>query len=261
MLISKVWEKIFSDYGIGTHDFAKSPFFITTSQIEASCQHLASTSKNQWVSLSKQNKRESRPDIFIRNDLFLLPVKRGKRAIVKGEGYFDIPEISFAEDYSSRLDFQLDSVGLGSSQIQCLDFAHASGLISSFIEDDSLQLTLRGRYHIPFLEFNVAHQGIKVENAQINIDAGYEGRDKLVLVKIKNSPAKNFPVRQLYYPYRYWKTQTSKEISLILFEKRQEEYLFWQYQFKNALNYNSLGLVKSVGYKVTTSITHNQQNN
>jgi hypothetical protein len=250
MLANREWEKIFSDYGIGNHDFTESPFFITTHQIESSFQHLTSTSKHQWMSLSKQNRRESRPDVFIRNNLFLLPVKRGKRAIIRGEGYFDVPEINHSEDYSSGLDFQLDSVGFGSSQIQYLDFAYASSLIGSFIEDDSLQLTLRGRYYMPSVEFDVAHQKMKVENVQINVEAGYEGRDKLVLVKIKNSSAQNFPVRQLYYPFRYWAARTNKEISLLLFEKDREDYVLWLYRFTDTSSYNSLDIVKSGKYKI-----------
>jgi hypothetical protein len=250
MIVSRVWEKLFDDYDIGHHDFNKSPFFITNRQIKSAYQHLLPTNDNYWMSVSRQKKRESRPGIFIKNNLFLLPVKRGQKAIIRGEGYFDIPEIDVTRDYSSQLDFQLDSIGGSDSQIQYLDFAHASGLMNSFIDDDSLHLTLRGRFYMPLFDFNIASQRIRVQNAQIHIDAGYESKDKLVLVKIKESLTQNLPLRQLYYPFRYWAERTDKEISLVLFEKRKTDYLLWQYRFKDTLTYGGLELVKSGRYRI-----------
>lgn len=60
--------------------------------------------------MCKQDTRESRPDIFKKNKLFLLPIKNGIYSIIKGEGYFDIPKISeTTKIYHSKLDFELDS--------------------------------------------------------------------------------------------------------------------------------------------------------
>ena len=71
------WKKIFNDYNILHHDFDKSPFVITASQIKVSCQDFRTTTQKEVRILCKQDTREQRPEIFKENNLFLLPVKNG----------------------------------------------------------------------------------------------------------------------------------------------------------------------------------------
>ena len=85
---------------------------------------------------------------------------------------------------------------------------------------------------------------------QTEIDAGYEGKNKVVLVEAKNSSTKNTIIRQLYYPYRQWSEHTKKKVFLLFFEKRVDEYLVWQYEFTDKNSYDSIKLVKSKKYKI-----------
>ena len=48
-------------------------------------------------------------------------------------------------------------------------------------------------------------ENIEVHNSQIEIDAGYEGLQKLALIEAKRDLSIDFLVRQLYYPFRTWK--------------------------------------------------------
>src|SRR3989344_76955 len=82
----------------------------------------------------------------------------------------------------------------------------------------------------------------------IEVDAGYEGKDDIVLVEAKNSKTKNTIIRQLYYPYRQWSKNTNKKVRLLFFEKRGKQYMFWEYKFKDIDDYNSITLVKSKKY-------------
>jgi len=93
MANSKSWQKVFNDYKILYHDFDKSPFPLSATQIKRACQKFKETSEKEVRILCKQDSRESRPDIFKNNNLFLLPVKNGHYNIIKGEGYINIPEI------------------------------------------------------------------------------------------------------------------------------------------------------------------------
>ena len=114
MANSKSWEKIFSDYKILEHDFDKSPFPLSASQIKKACQRFKETGEKEVRILCKQDTREQRPEIFRKNSLFLLPVKNGFYNIIKGEGYFDIPSIKQEVDvYLSKLDFTLDTAKSG----------------------------------------------------------------------------------------------------------------------------------------------------
>ena len=253
MTINAPWQKIFDDYNILEHDFSESPFEITAAQIKSSCQSFVSTSEKEVRILCKQDTRESRPEIFKKHDLFLLPKKNGRYYIVKGEGYIDIPKITTdVTDYKSKLDFKLESSAVGDSEMQHLDLAYASSLVRTFMKDDSLLLTIRGRKYTPNFTFNVGNQVLCVQGVQTEVDAGYEGRDKIVLIEAKNSDVSNTIIRQLYYPYRQWKQLTSKDVCLLFFDrdKNSDIYNIWQFEFKNELDYNSISLVKSGKYRI-----------
>ncbi len=199
MAHDKSWSKIFNDYKILEHNFENAPFTLTAEMIKRACQNFMTTGEKEVRILCKQDHREERPEVFKINDLFLLPVKNGVYNIIKGEGYVDIPPIeSEIVVYSSKLDFNLDTSRVGDSEMQHLDYAYATSLICSFADDPSLVLTIRGRKYTPFFEFKVCSQQIKVSGVQTEVDAGYEGKDQVVLVEAKSSRASNVIIRQLF---------------------------------------------------------------
>ncbi|MEK7175813.1 MAG: hypothetical protein AAB695_00350 [Patescibacteria group bacterium] len=247
MANSKSWKKIFEDCNLSTHDFSKVPYVISASTIKKCVQRFKTTGEKEVRILCKQDTREDRPDVFKKNDLFLLPTENGEYAIIQGEGYVDIPPImSEPKVYISKLDFDLETSVIGNSEMQHLDFAYASSLIRTFIEDLSLVLTIRGRKYTPEFDFKIGNQKIRVKSVQTEVDAGYEGKDKVVLIEAKNKGDKNIIIRQLYYPFRQWQTHTKKKIFVLFFEKTKENlYSIWQFEFKDPLNYNSIRLMKS----------------
>lgn len=253
MANSKSWEKIFSDYKILEHNFNKSPFPLSATQIKRACQKFKETGEKEVRILCKQDSREQRPEIFRKNNLFLLPVKNGFYNIIKGEGYFDIPPIKKEVDiYLSKLDFPLDTAKVGNSEMQHLDFAYAASLIRTFTEDPSLVLTIRGRKYTPDFDFYVGKQLIKVSSVQTEVDAGYEGKNQVVLIEAKCFDASNVIIRQLYYPYRQWRSRTKKKVVTLFFDKEpsQDVYSIWEFEFKDPKNYNSIKLVKSGKFRI-----------
>lgn len=248
----KSWQKIFDDLSIAKHDFNKAPFAINAEQIKICVKDFAKTSQKEVRVLCKQDSREERPQIFINNELFILPIKNGEYIICKGEGYVDIPEIhTQATNYTSKLDFELKSAQIGDSEMQHLDFAYASSLIRSFLGDDSLVLSIRGRKYTPKFSFNTnLYQNIAVVSVQTEVDAGFEGRNKVVLVEAKNSHTKNVIIRQLYYPMRQWSIHTQKEVITLFFEKRGDEFLLWEFGFDDIFDYNSIFCKQSAKFKI-----------
>jgi hypothetical protein len=240
------WFKIFSDYNIETHDFTAQPYYLSAEQIKKSVQGFERTGEKEVRILCKQDSRDQRPEIFKKLGLFILPVTNGKYAIVKGEGYVDIPEVgSTMKSYSSKLDFELETSRVGDSEMQHLDFAYASSLIRTFFEDNSLVLTIRGRKYTPNFDFFVNGQKISVKGVQTEVDAGYEGKDKVILIEAKNKRPNNTIIRQLYYPFRQWQSYTDKKVIPALFVKDGDTYLIWQFEFGNPEDYNSISLIKS----------------
>lgn len=251
MATNNSWSKIFSDYKILEHDFSASPYYLSAKKIKKSVQDFERTGEKEVRILCKMDTRESVPDVMKENGLILLPVRNGEYAIVKGEGYVDIPDIiGEAEIYNTKLDFELDTTKIGDSEMQHLDFAYASSLIRTFMNDPSLVLTIRGRKFTPEFTYKIGGNVLETESVQTEVDAGYEGRDKIVLIEAKNSKTKNTIIRQLYYPYRQWSEYSSKEVILLFFEKRLDDYLIWQYKFTDKNSYDSIELVKSKKYKI-----------
>lgn len=251
MANSESWKKIFDDYEILEHNFDIEPFKLTGEQIKIACQNFKKTTAKEVRVLCKQDSRNDRPQVFIENDLFLLPTKNGEYIIVKGEGYIDIPEINTEPKiYNSKLNFTLETSKIGNSEMQHLDFAYASSLIRTIMNDDSLVLTIRGRKYTPSFSFHVNNHLVDVKSVQTEVDAGFEGRDKIVLIEAKNSKTTNTIIRQLFYPYKQWKTYTNKEVYLLFFEKRMQYYNIWQYTFKDDNDYNSILLLDSKRFKI-----------
>ena len=252
MANSKSWKKIFDDYNILNHDFDESPFLISALQIKKSVQKFKKTTEKEVRILCKHDTRESRPDIFKKNGLFLLPTKNGYFSIIKGDGYIDIPtSTDEPQKYFSKLGFNLETSRVGDSEMQHLDFAYASSLIRTFMNDTSLVLTIRGRKYTPPFSFFVNKQEIKTQSVQTEVDAGYEGKDKVVLVEAKNGKGNNVIIRQLYYPFRQWQEHTKKRVYTLFFERSKENvYSIWQFEFINIKYYNSIRLVKSGRFKI-----------
>ncbi|MFA7653728.1 MAG: hypothetical protein WCX97_01650 [Candidatus Magasanikbacteria bacterium] len=248
MANSRSWEKIFKDYDIIKHNFNKGPFPLSAGQIKKSCQRFKETAEKEVRILCKQDTREDRPKIFRDNGLFLLPTKNGYYDIIKGEGYVSIPKIKTGVTiYDSKLNFHLDSSFIGNSEMQHLDYAYAASLIRTFMDDPSLVLTIRGRKYTPDFEFYVGKQLIKVSSVQTEVDAGYEGKDQIVLIEAKNFSANNVIIRQLYYPFRQWQIHTKKRVVTLFFDKDDKEniYSIWEFKFEDVNDYNSIKLVKA----------------
>lgn len=249
------WKKIWDDKSLSDHDFSKSPVIITADEIKTSCHDFTETHDKEVRILCKQDKREDRPKVFIDNGVFLLPRKNGSYYIIKGEGYVDVPDITTPIlEYHKQLDFELESSKVGDSEMQHLDYAYANSLIRTFMNDPSLVLTIRGRKYTPKFNFKVNGFDIESQSVQTEVDAGYEGREQIVLIEAKNSSNTTEIIRQLYYPFRQWSENTTKKVVPVFFEKRiidnDDLYYIWQYEFTDVNDYNSIRLVRSARYRI-----------
>jgi len=249
--MNEPWKAIFENCHVLAHDFDKSPFPITAEQIKESTKDFGKVKDREVRILCKHDTRESRPEIFTDNGLFLLPTRNGEYTIIKGEGYFDIPPTTeTTNQYMSKLDFQPDTSLVGNSEMQHLDFAYATSLVRTFMDDESLILTIRGRKYTPQFSFRVGSHEIIAESVQTEVDAGYEGKKQVVLVEAKNSETTNVIIRQLFYPFRQWQQHTTKPVKTLFFEKRDNLYSLWQFAFDDANDYNSIRLERAQCFEI-----------
>ena len=249
------WKKIFDDYNIYDHDFDSGPYILTSDAIKKSVVNFEGTSNREVRTLCKQDTRKSRPRVFKDKGLFILPKKNGVYYILKGEGYVDIPKIETPiRDYHKKLTFELQTSSVGNSEMQFVDYAYANSLIRTFMKDDSLVLTIRGRKYTPFFQFKVKDTLLTAESVQTEVDAGYEGHNSIVLVEAKNTKSTDTIIRQLFYPFKQWSVNTSKPIKTLFFEKKKVRgeniFSLWLFKFEDAEDYNSIKLVDSARFRI-----------
>jgi hypothetical protein len=94
---------------------------------------------------------------------------------------------------------------------------------------------------------------IQVNNSQLEIDSGFEGQSAFALVEAKNESVQDFLVRQLYYPYRLWKSKTTKSIIPIFMSYSNDVFSFYVFLFERENNYNSIQLVSQKKYRIGAS--------
>ncbi len=257
--MTRGWNAIFERYAIDRHDFDAAPFHISSAQIKAACQHFERASEKEARSLCKQDTRESRPLAFVERGLFILPVRNGHYAIIKGEGYADVPPIETPLlEYQSDFPFAPDTarVGVLNSKTHHLDRAYALGLIHHVVNDDSLALAIRGRRYTSAFNFVTGEFEITARSVQIKVDGGYEGAEQVALVESKSGNANNTIIRRLYYPFRYWQMHLSKRVSTLFFQRtRNNEYHIWHFGFDDPNDYNSIRLLNSARYSIPLELS------
>ncbi|MFN8673071.1 MAG: transcriptional regulator [Candidatus Sericytochromatia bacterium] len=243
------WEKIFNQYQILAKIEKDGHFIISSSEINKFREARLMTKFDCSTQL---------PEIFAKNNLALLPISRGNYIIANfkifepfEENNIEIEKISFPS--------YLESINYNniSSEAIALNCAYVSGMIKNFMEDEDVFLTVSGRMSSSSFEFKIKLDKlnnfltIAVDNAQIEIDAGYESLNTLSLIEAKNYISKDFIIRQLYYPYRLWlNKKLSKEIKPIFLTYTNGIFHFREYFFNDPNNYNSIRLKKEKKYQI-----------
>jgi len=211
--------------------------------------------------MAKMDTLDSVPHILRNNDRFLLPISRNEYAIPKGVGYH-VPENIGNQPIThfSRLPFPKSALRTESESV-FLDYANSCGLLEKFTRQYGLVLTMRNRTTTPVFSFFVNDKTIKVNRAQIEIDACYESLNQIVIFEAKIGIPNSFSIRQLYYPFRTY-YEHNKEIRIILFclEPKEKTYSFWEYEFSPYDRLESINLINAAHYKIVISKTISANN-
>lgn len=187
----------------------------------------------------------------------ILPITRGSYIISRFDAYRDFEEINTEitrvsfPDYIESIDYENIT-----SEAAALNCAYASSIIADFMEEEGVIPTVSGRMSSHSFNFTINKVkssdtiSISVENSQIEIDAGYEGFESLAIIEAKNSLSDDFIIRQLYYPFRLWYSKVRKRVRPIFMTYSNNIFNFYEYEFKDPYNYNSLVLIKQKNYVI-----------
>jgi hypothetical protein len=240
-----LWEKIFA---AKSFDLTQDLHFITADEIKAI------TGAEPRI-MAKMDASKDLPDVFKRNGYFLLPIRNGKYAIVRGEGFHRLEETAAAGEYTSRIKFHLTTASRGSGEMQYLDYSFNSGALESVVGVAPLYQSIRGREFSKEFRFMVNKSALDVASVQLEVDSGLEGEDSIVLLEAKINTPEDFIIRQLFYPYRHFSALGSgKKIIPVFFtyEPPAKLYNFWIYEFADPGNYNSIRLKETRSLRIGT---------
>lgn len=237
------WEHIIEQLNL---DISKPVNTITAKQIKE-------ISNEEPRLMAKIDRLEILPRVFRENNLFLIPVSRREYALVKGIGYHALePIIESPVKYSTHRPFPVSALGIESESV-FLDYANSCGLLKDLTSSNNLVQTVRGRRITPEFKFTVNNNEIKVNGAQVEIDAAFESQDEIFLFEAKIGIPSSFSIRQLYYPFRTLKSKKPVRIFFFCFKPEEKVYLFWEYKFESFHDYNSIRLIRSKQYRIRLS--------
>lgn len=134
----------------------------------------------------------------------LLPIRNGQYLLVRGSLFVPLATCDAEESFVPNLKFPLLTAGRGHGEAQYIDHAYNTGLLAHFLNISELYQTIRGREYTTHFGFLFSGIDITVESVQIEVDAGYEALNEIVLVEAKIGIPASYNVRQLYYPYRHF---------------------------------------------------------
>lgn len=207
--------------------------------------------------MAKFDHRVNLPDIFKQHHLSILPTSRNQYIIGYFETYLQVQDND--EIQPNSIDFlpwieSIDYTNLY-SESAVLNCAFNTGIIARLFNEEMLY-TVSGRMSTDRFKFQIKnvkeknHYWINVANSQCEIDAGFEGESKFLIIEAKIGKVQDFIIRQLYYPYRLWSSKISKPVIPILLTYSNDVFDFCIYEFENDLNYNSIGLCDRQKYRI-----------
>lgn len=238
--IHKAWDILFNKHNILEHVLTNGFYRITSKEIN--------TVKEARL-MAKFDQSAQLPEIFQKNNLSILPITRGEYLIGPFQTHekiiypnvkpvpVDIPDLQTL-DYTNLY-----------SESSALLFAYNSGIIQDIMGSSKIAFTVNGRmssgsfaYYIDNSIKPGTRNNILIQNSQVEIDAGYESPEAFCICEAKNIAAEELLIRQLYYPYRLWKSKIKKPVIPLFLVFSNDVFHVFQYDFTDLYYYNSIQL-------------------
>jgi hypothetical protein len=241
------WEKIFKEYQIINN-------LKNADRVLISSKDINKIGEREARLMTKFDHKSQLPKLFTDNNLSILPVSRGSYIIGKIETFHDFTqdEVEIRKVIFPPYLESLDCTSI-TGEATAINCAFVSGIIQDFTCEENLLPTVNGRMSSSIFNFYIdsgqSSLKVNVNNAQVEIDAGYEGDNSLNLIEAKNDISSDFLVRQLFYPYKLWTNKISKKIRPIFMTYTNGIFHLREYAFSNREHYNSIELVNQKKYE------------
>lgn len=247
------WETLFARHHIAEHVAQYGSFRIDAREINT---------VREARLMAKFDVAQSLPAIFRHHQLSILPISRGSYVIGPFEAYqrIDYQRFPIARPLSIPHLDTLDSSDIH-SEAEAIRVLQLSGALHEVCAARELYPTLQGRRGSGQFDFTIACTGqppqqITVNNAQIEIDAGFETATHVYICEAKNQLVHDLLVRQLYYPYRFVAQRSRKTIVPISIIYNNFTFYITRYTVSNPHDYNSLVSTTCYSYTLDTQPFH-----
>lgn len=208
--------------------------------------------------MAKWDSSDSLPKVLKDNKINILPISRSSYIISDFILYQEIPELVERVTQMTKVDIpEYESINIKNinSEANAINVLTISGILDDFLETENNVLTFNGRMGTGIFDFTVNSYSndkrkVHVENAQCEIDGGFENEESIIIMEAKNVIHEDFHIRQLYYPYRLWKIKVKKPIRLVFVIYSNMIYRLFEYRFRSLEDYSSIELVKSKNYSL-----------
>lgn len=204
--------------------------------------------------MTKHDFRDGVPAPLMQKHLNVLSISRNTYLL----GQFDVFQ-KFPDSRPSRPEFctlppfETLTVDDITSESKAINALVISGALEQFLDTPQLTETFNGRMGTGAFDFSInlrshAPLRITVNSAQLEIDAGFENDECIVIMEAKNVLHDDFNVRQLYYPFRKYRSSVTKPIRLVFSQYNNLMYTLYEYEFANEGDFNSIQLLNSASY-------------
>ena len=208
--------------------------------------------------MAKWDSSDSLPKVLRENKINILPDSRNSYVLSDFLLYQEIPELEESVEKMTHIDLpEYETIDINNirSEANAINVLLLSGILNNFLGTGENVATFNGRMGTGVFEFDVdTYRNIKrrvcVNNAQCEIDGGFENETSVVIMEAKNILHKDFHIRQLYYPYRLWEQKVNKPIRLVFSIYSNMIYRLFEYRFTKLEDYSSIELVRMKNYSL-----------
>lgn len=208
--------------------------------------------------MAKWDSSNSLPEVLRKNKINILPDSKNSYVMSDFILYQEIPELEEKVEKMTHVELpNYESIDINNifSEANAINVLLLSGILDDFLGTSANASTFNGRMGTGIFDFKVdtyrnVKRNIHVDSAQCEIDGGFENDTSIVIMEAKNVIHDDFHIRQLYYPYRVWKTRVTKPIRLVFSIYSNQIYRLFEYRFRELEDYSSIELVQSKNYSL-----------
>lgn len=245
---NEAWKKIIEKYDIVNKIKEKGQFQIKSKQIKEFREPRL---------MAKWDSSESLPSILKKNNINILPNSRSSYVLSDFQLYEKIPDLTEQVTEMKKVDipdYETIDIENITTEANAINLLTLSNILDDFLGEENNVQTFNGRMGTGKFNFFVdtkrGKEQIFVNNAQCEIDAGFENEESVVIMEAKNVVYPDFHVRQLYYPYRLWKKRVRKPIRLVFSVYSNMIFRLFEYEFESLKDYSSIRLIKEKNYSL-----------